>query len=534
MPAVELSSLCFHVMRAGGAGVGDLALDPRQSNHAAEHVRNVLGGSDSRFYMFQLPVWNHETDSRHHISFPIRLPHEIFSDSWAENPASWDPINFDVRDLPPQFADHEVSREHPGRTAPVGFFSDGVPHTKRDAFIVQYLSNSLTKKRFMISSIRKGDLCRCGCKGQCTLGQINRVVRWSFNALASGLWPAENHEGGPLDPERALKRGFPLAEGWAGALTELRMDLLELTGALGFKTWQNVDHPCFCCDIKKKDLFKHPKSLAEATWTRKDNTAYQNMLAASLKTVHVPDRGALGRLLKGLRLDVDFGGMGAWRNIPEFGLRRGWRVVENEHVNDIHKLSDIPVPEGGVDLVFFDALNSNGLDLVCALLLIKGVTINMVHLDAMHIMDLGVTQLVVGQLFWVLCANNFARSAKRTKTMRLQDNLWHLRRRLKAFYKGLGPAGREKSKIDKITYKMFQPAGKVTKYSRLRAKAAETRHLVPLLPMWCQENYQFLGPRKVHLFRTCTHLNDVYSALTGPRREMSPAQTSRFQRQKPL
>ena len=104
---------------------------------------------------------------------------------------------------------------------------------------------------------------------------------------------------------------------------------------------------------KKKDLFKHPTSLAEATWTRKDSTFYQDMVSNSLKTVHVPNSAALVRLLKGLRLDGAFGGMAAWRSIPEFGIRRGWRVVENEYVDDIHRLKDIDVPEGGVDLVFF-------------------------------------------------------------------------------------------------------------------------------------------------------------------------------------
>jgi len=287
MPAVELTSLCYHIMRSGGIGVGDLALNPSNA-HAAEHVRRALGGDSNRFYKFQLPVWDHEMDSRMHIDFHIRLPHEIFAASWSEDPASWDPLNFEIADLPPQFSwrvrnsffwegvfqeepprgfappilaklrrpwealwktspqtkpfgtlrfsEHEVHVENPGKTSPVGFFADGVPHTKRDSFVVTYLSKSLTRQRFLVSSVRKSDLCRCGCRGHCTVGQINRVVSWSFDILARGFWPDENHEGGPLDHERQMKRGFPLAEGWVGALTELRFDLLELVETGGFKT----------------------------------------------------------------------------------------------------------------------------------------------------------------------------------------------------------------------------------------------------------------------------------------------------------
>jgi len=247
-----------------------------------------------------------------------------------------------------------------------------------------------------------------------------------------------------------------------------------------------------------------------------------------LKTVHVPDQAALKRLCKGLRLDEDFGGLGAWRNIPEFGLVRGWRVVETRAVSDLHKVIDIEVPEGGIDLVFFNTFNGEGLDRICNLFTIKGVSVDMVHLDAMHIMDLGVAQLVIGKVFWELCNRNFARSNGRTKVMRMKENLWHLRRRLKAYYLGLGPARKSVSKVGKITYKMFQPVGKKTKYARLRAKAGETRSLIAILPMLCRESQEFLGPRKLHLTRACDFLAKVYSALKG-RRQMTPAAVSDFQ-----
>eukprot|EP00959_Pyramimonas_sp_CCMP1952_P367873 7705911-Pyramimonas_sp.AAC.1 len=129
------------------------------------------------------------------------------------------------------FSEHAVARENPARTASAGYFSDGVPWSKRDTFVISYMSNTMTKQRFTICAVRKQDVCKCGCHGQCAFGQISRALAWSFNAMATGVWPGINHQNLPLDEERALKRGFDLAGGWRAAVTEIRCDLLELTSA---------------------------------------------------------------------------------------------------------------------------------------------------------------------------------------------------------------------------------------------------------------------------------------------------------------
>eukprot|EP00969_Alexandrium_andersonii_P289998 12818260-Alexandrium_andersonii.AAC.1 len=50
-------------------------------------------------------------------------------------------------------------------------------------------------------------------------------------------------------------RGLELAEGgYCGALCEMRADLLEFVGALGFKAWPNEAHPCFCCNSHRDTL----------------------------------------------------------------------------------------------------------------------------------------------------------------------------------------------------------------------------------------------------------------------------------------
>eukprot|EP00969_Alexandrium_andersonii_P161011 7115508-Alexandrium_andersonii.AAC.1 len=59
---------------------------------------------------------------------------------------------------------------------PVGYFSDGAPHTKKDSFMAFYWSNVLTQKRHLITVLRKSDLCKCGCKGFCTTGGLLKAI----------------------------------------------------------------------------------------------------------------------------------------------------------------------------------------------------------------------------------------------------------------------------------------------------------------------------------------------------------------------
>lgn len=64
----------------------------------------------------------------------------------------------------------------------------------------------------------------------------------------------------------------------------MRADLLEFTGACGFKTWSNNDTPCFCCDCAKLDLFKFPANIATSTWVPRDANMYNRMVQRSLVT----------------------------------------------------------------------------------------------------------------------------------------------------------------------------------------------------------------------------------------------------------
>ena len=119
---------------------------------------------------------------------------------------------------------------------------------------------------------------------------------------------------------------------------------------------------------------------------------------------------------------------GDWR-IPA-GARL---MVDGLPGDDIHRLGELAAP---TTLTFFDSLGNHGLTFVTPLFDIVGFSIECICLDVMHVLDLGVSQYLVGSVFRRLIEGNVAGCAHpHTEYRRLQNLKW-LRRRLVAFYGG--------------------------------------------------------------------------------------------------
>eukprot|EP00969_Alexandrium_andersonii_P008896 389276-Alexandrium_andersonii.AAC.1 len=110
-------------------------------------------------------------------------------------------------------------------------------------------------------------------------------------------------------------------------------------------------------------------------------------------------------------------------------------------------------------------------------------------LDVMHILDLGVTQFLVGSVFRRLLDNNFCKSKQAFAKLKFRDNLRHLRRRMRAYYASQSIPRGHMSAIGKLTEKMLSSKD----VPRLKAKAAETRNLVPLCVQLVSEHPRKLG-----------------------------------------
>jgi len=179
-------SMSWHATRAGATGVADLALNPKLTKQA-EHLRKALHvrAKDS-FYLSRVPMWDKVDECRKMFDFPMYLPHDAFGKNIARDPKAFDPAMNDNAFLPPSYFDHPLYLTKGANACPVGYFSDAVPHTNRDSFFAFYWSSIFSRERFLICSLRKQDLCQCGCRGMCTLTAVMQTIAWSFNQLAGG------------------------------------------------------------------------------------------------------------------------------------------------------------------------------------------------------------------------------------------------------------------------------------------------------------------------------------------------------------
>ena len=73
------------------------------------------------------------------------------------------------------------------------------------------MGSPYSQERTLLLAIRKSCLCTCGCRGQCTLGPLERCLVESFRVLEAGRFPEQCLDGSPFisprDDERAALAG---------------------------------------------------------------------------------------------------------------------------------------------------------------------------------------------------------------------------------------------------------------------------------------------------------------------------------------
>ena len=126
-----------------------------------------------------------------------------------------------------------------------------------------------------------------------------------------------------------------------------------------------------------------------------------------------------------------------------------------------------------------------------------GFTLFMVMIDVLHCMDLGCTQDILGNIMWeampIVCKG---RSRK--------DQVHDLWGRIKEYNKQFAPS----TTLQGLTVEMIKTKGKAPK---LRAKGAETRHLVPFGVLLAADLHKTLGTtRSETILKVASLLLDLY------------------------
>jgi hypothetical protein len=299
--AKAVCTIAFLALQAGACGIADIAIDPdkRGSNQSRKLTEGMGFSADAKLYYAPVPVWDISTSTRVETPIPFDLPFLRFHQDHQAHPRHYKAIESEGSvDYTSSFRNHVVVQEH-GEACCflVGLYSDDAAYLnsqgRRDSILIVTWNNLRhPATRHVICVLRNRDRCGCGCKGQCTLMAIWRVICWALNMLAQGEFPVARHDGTALGSyhrgadfdTKALgpAAGTTLSDsGLHGVTCQFRADIAEMTKSLGFKGVSS-NRPCFLCDCMYGTMFELPPSLSSPTaWKNTDQTTYNDRLARS-------------------------------------------------------------------------------------------------------------------------------------------------------------------------------------------------------------------------------------------------------------
>lgn len=488
LSAKAVCSLAFFAKRAGAVGfVSKLSHNPEAaSGHFQRHLDSVLFFTDEKKKLYDLPCPGHTRYDKERVTHIIStIPfQEELANELAENPELGPTLDKMVQnnELPADYYQHPVVRANPGeRVYPVSMYLDGVAHSKVDNVLGITISNLVSGTRHLCIALRKSLLCRCGCRGWCTLRPIWVFVHWCLVSMSQGVFPTSRHDSSawlPTDELRESLQGFTL--GLKCALIQIKADWGEFGKSLGLTQWNHKLRPCPFCDVTHEELISciPDWSIAEDAATITTPEAYEascKECEIKITLSQVDHAEVLSCLEYSKRATIGFGRC-IMRDIPRLGLQRFDRLEATSVLPDVGMFEAIR--EWPFQALFWrqkpHAMVIHRLPLFDPAI---GVTIMTIVIDALHTMNLGVYQLWCLFCIWALIkANAWNVSAHFTAKEVRVLSCEQVRTELTAYYRQLriDTPGLDVTEIPHFSLRTIGgETGKV-----LRTKGAETKFLI--------------------------------------------------------
>ena len=164
LPASSVAEISHWVTKAGGRGVGDLALAPAQaSRHGHEHIVLHAGNlyPESNLTFVQVPLFVKREGRRSTEAVPMVLPSTLFRD-FVETKEVLDKsaANYDtlLKGLP-CYEEHPLVQQFRADGAehslrPVAIYWDGVQYSVHDSFTGFYVTDILSQQKFVSFLLR--------------------------------------------------------------------------------------------------------------------------------------------------------------------------------------------------------------------------------------------------------------------------------------------------------------------------------------------------------------------------------------------
>ena len=416
--ATQCCTLAYYASKGGCKGKPRaLSKNPNAfSGGFSRHFDRFTGAGAWDLDTYDLPLGKKDQyeGRRHWVALPFLPPHEAMRDELRRSDYIAENLRqaLSTRSLPQKYYNHPIVQQagDDELVHPIVLYLDGVEYSRPDTILAMTAYFLFSGDRHLIFSIRKSEMCNCGCRGQCSLDPLFRAVGWSFKAMCAGIFPSCRHDGSawvtPNDTARASYQGLSL--GFKAVCLYVKTDWAELVHTLGFPSWQDSFNPCAFCFSPWEEMgsfrgfsalrMPHaPKTAAHYAAACTNAEVWVDLSSADIAKIraNLYYEKRSGHRFRGRVLSVD---------MDEHGLKKGDRLEPTHDFPDVGRF----VPEQAPRRAKFwrsteqtstrwrNPIFDEG----------TGVDLNCLCFDWLHTLSLGVFQVVCGHVVQELLAKN--------------------------------------------------------------------------------------------------------------------------------
>ena len=360
--ATQACILSFWACRSGATGlIEKLGRPPgKQSGSYSSHFDSIVLPKDDDIHKslcsVSVPGHRRSDATRCVTNVDVLYPLDLIATEFYLDPAK---AKADVAmalaedRLPSSYLLHPVvaGADESEVVLPYGRYLDKVPFQRTDSCLGWWLYNVLSGTRHLIAVLRASEMCKCGCRGHCSLYPMWSFFSWAFGALARGVHPEGRHDKKPFRKGEMyinMQANKPL--GFKVAVIFVKMDMGEYP-TLGLASCASKS-PCPLCWCTKQDWTSDDWQDANAfdeifQWQSKTRGDYETACNACETNVLVGNtivHVLRGRLFFDKRKDGSLG-RSLRSHVPGLGLRRYDRMEPTPSRQDVAELdaSECPV-----------------------------------------------------------------------------------------------------------------------------------------------------------------------------------------------